>query len=530
MEKEKEEIRRILAQLPESVLSFCCDTLETILLPQLLEHYLKTAEEVRNDKRISKAGRREKLKKLLTAVDLYNKGFSISSGLAENPYTLHIPDYSDGIDKPNITTLYPFVTLDVDLNKDLDVSRLTYNQEKYRVPYVKLDNEGHCVLTSDDAVLCKMGRLSIKEIWHQEVKGKWRKEDGLDKLPIELQYEIQQDQLKDKLQSIRYTILKEGEHSLWDLYEWWLPSLNEQTMKGKDLLDHILFTYTIKRALNSDDKAINKLYTLYEDAAIGIAFKMVKARRVLPIDKEDIKNEARELLSLIISGYRPEILFNTYLNKGRDEFSLIPLWLEKYYVWYYSEYVPERIKTLPEPNNSYNPDDPFGLQAFILPVLLNPYTPLKDRTRWTPKGSKRKYKINNYMFRPTKGKHLTGWLFGSKTLPQKGQTLGYMSGKFPQLFNKFLNSKFDKKKLLIDIPIEGIEDKRQKDPEQSAINNDSLDNVKKELIKRHVYKRNADRSIEIVLKRISGKKISEIATEYGLAKRTVLYILKKAKK
>lgn len=68
--------------------------------------------------------------------------------------------------------------------------------------------------------------------------------------------------------------------SIRKYYEKWLPTLDEQKVKSNDLLDQILFCFTIKRALNGDNKAIDKLSSLYEGIAVSIAWKMANARKL----------------------------------------------------------------------------------------------------------------------------------------------------------------------------------------------------------------------------------------------------------
>ncbi|KAA0242006.1 MAG: hypothetical protein DYG83_14390 [Candidatus Brocadia sp. AMX2] len=94
-------------------------------------------------------------------------------------------------------------------------------------------------------------------------------------------------------------------YSVSDIYELWLPTLTQEKMKSSDLLDRIFVTYAIKRALNQDKEAINKLCSLFQDIAEKVAEKMAK-KRGLKRHIDDIKQEARILLWSMIKGFSPK--------------------------------------------------------------------------------------------------------------------------------------------------------------------------------------------------------------------------------
>lgn len=560
MKDEKDEIKeateQFLQSLPEPLLSHLFDTFQECLLGNLLEAYHRAVKEVKTDKRKTPEARREKLKKLLTPISLLNKAISISFArlkngkllIKENPYTYNLPDG---------TSLYPFVDLHIDLRNDIDVSRLNYDETSYHVPYIKRDAQGRCMVCGDG--ILHRG-WSTEEIWHKEVRCTWYKSDGIDKLPPEEQYEIQEETLEDKLKGLNYPLLKEGKHSLWDLYEWWLPNLKRETVTSKDLLDRILFIYTIKRALNGDERAIDKLYSLYEDAAIGTAVNMAKRRKLL-FYANDIKQEAKILLRLIISGFSPEILVKILLKEEAPHYLPIPKWIESFYIWYYSEYVPGRIQEFID-----NPwTHPFGLEAFYIPMLLNPHTPIKDRTQWKKPTGKLWRKFNSFSFSPKKKTNLTTWLFGSK------QNF-HMDGRFCQSINDYVLKRYDKirneikldyldEKESIEIPasvnlktgfvckeckknvlafkepktceehknpkIPGqIKEKKRR---QVQIGDFEMEKAKKEMIKSGIFRRNVEKSIDIVLQKIQGHSYSEIAKASGISRRQVINICNKVK-
>ncbi len=104
------------------------------------------------------------------------------------------------------------------------------------------------------------------------------------------------------------TTLDDGYTSLREYYKKWLPHLGEEKIVSNDLLDQILVCFTIKRALNQDEEAIDKLCSLYEDTAIGIAYKMTKARKLMG-QVDDIKQDAGILLRQVIAGLGHRKLF-----------------------------------------------------------------------------------------------------------------------------------------------------------------------------------------------------------------------------
>ena len=115
-------------------------------------------------------------------------------------------------------------------------------------------------------------------------------------------------------------------HDLWDLYEWWLPSLDSKRLKSIDLLDQILVVYTIKRALNGDSKAIDALFRAYERAAIGIACKMVK-KEARPIPRR-YKTRCMVFLETHYMWIHPGGIFNSLMET--EKILPFPKWIESF--------------------------------------------------------------------------------------------------------------------------------------------------------------------------------------------------------
>jgi hypothetical protein len=78
---------------------------------------------------------------------------------------------------------------------------------------------------------------------------------------------------------------------------------NPETMQtNADLLDNILFVYAIKRALNGDKKATEKLYSIYERMAESEAIKIAEQWKIKKSCYDDIKSDAKFILQHIYPG------------------------------------------------------------------------------------------------------------------------------------------------------------------------------------------------------------------------------------
>ncbi|MCK6469950.1 MAG: hypothetical protein L6Q53_17415, partial [Candidatus Brocadia sinica] len=88
-----------------------------------------------------------------------------------------------------------------------------------------------------------------------------------------------------------------------------------------------IYTNTIKRALNQDKKAIDKLCSLFQ--GIAEAVKMAK-KRGLKRYTDDIKQEARILLWSMIKGFSPKQILDGLTHNVN--FS-IPKSVETFYLY-----------------------------------------------------------------------------------------------------------------------------------------------------------------------------------------------------
>ncbi|MBC6934042.1 MAG: hypothetical protein DYG83_17550 [Candidatus Brocadia sp. AMX2] len=125
-----------------------------------------------------------------------------------------------------------------------------------------------------------------------------------------------------------------------------------------------IYTNTIKRALNQDKKAIDKLCSLFQ--GIAEAVKMAK-KRGLKRYTDDIKQEARILLWSMIKGFSPKQILDGLTHNVN--FS-IPKSVETFYLYWLSQEVPKRL-------NEYPLIDPFDVL-----VLLNPASPIASEIKW----------------------------------------------------------------------------------------------------------------------------------------------------
>jgi hypothetical protein len=329
------------------------------------------------------------------------------------------------------------------------------------------------------------------------------------------------------------TPLNAGRTSVEELYKKWLPELTQGKMKSKDLLDQILVCYTIKRALNGDQKAVDKLYSLYESAAIRRAEKMAKKRRInmraekLNISKtddisetDDISHEAKRVLYSLISGSKPEYIINSLLAED-SEHSKIPLSVEIFFFWYYSDYVPKEIDKIMK-------RQPGKLDGLDIDYFLNPVAIIDAYTFWQ-NSPKRARKFNSDSFRPNKETNLTTWLLGTET--------NYMQGKLCQLISDEIDSYWKMKEE------RGSQQLTKDDLLHEEVSNNSGKMLENSLGKQRpdMTDEEVKQAIELICKRGISKRDAEIfvknqvqkcskvelAQEYDLSRMTIHRICKK---
>ncbi|MDO8785196.1 MAG: hypothetical protein Q7J12_03175, partial [Syntrophales bacterium] len=240
---------------------FAIETLKPLIEPHrisLIDKYFAVVAEIEKDKkRLSPTERKNYLTRLLTPLINLNR----LHRLGGNPYLER-----DGT--------YPFIDEKIWIDKEINIKGLHYDKQKYSInfEYSKLlnyfDPDGENITIWDEYRKC----IDKKQEKDTEAKAR-----GIKFIPI--------------------TPIHYGKTLLKELYKKWLPTLTEDKIKSNDLLDQLLVCFTLKRALNGDEKAIDKLYSLYEDVAIRIAVNMGKKRK---IDIKAIRDEAKILLRFLL--------------------------------------------------------------------------------------------------------------------------------------------------------------------------------------------------------------------------------------
>jgi hypothetical protein len=280
--------------------------------------------------------------------------------------------------KPEKYSYYPFVSEFIWLEKEIDIENLNYNRDKYRIDV----DEGRPIRPGKRGIFIKEEfRKSLKQ---REESEKKTKELGMEIPPR--------------------GIGNQGYFSLNDLYKKWLPQLSFETIQNNDLLDQILLCYTIKRALNGDNEAIDKLFGLFEKRVITeksvkkiiglVAYQLYREfkrekyneykqyfdeeearkkaeeevkKHIISIPKsedkvysrkrknlvdseriissDDIKQTSLIFLRLIIGGFSPEYIISNLFSDEKD-FYISPAIVD-FFLNHFSDHVPKEInKTL----------------------------------------------------------------------------------------------------------------------------------------------------------------------------------------
>jgi hypothetical protein len=451
-------VRDFLVRLPEEKQDKILELLSSSLSGQLLNNYFRAVEDVKKNKKLSK---QEKLRGLLSPIIDLNK---LINPLAENPYRR---------DFPWGESLYPFVSETISLERDLDLKNLHPDPSKYRIEL----EEGRHLDPADTSIFLRSEferYLALRE----ECKAK-----GEEPPPVQLDA---------------------GYLSLRDIWKEWLPTLTQEIIRRNDLLVQVLVVYTIKRALNGDEKAVAKLYDLYEHTAQAIAVKTAMKLGVMR-EFEDIKQDAGFFLQFLLSGFRPEHIVRSLLEDSTERAMMsLPPWVADFYIRYFGEYVPERTKGLlkeaeekerliqfaeglstgklsvknlgkvdqetinwlKEKETISALRDRRDIISLELAVLFSPYTPIRSSTLWknSPKLVRR---FNNYSYRPSKmgpQRNLTTWLFGTRKDFQYGKLFQLLKDKYKPMIRQ---KKKDKFLDIEDIPSPQPSDEQmEKDPDE----------------------------------------------------------------
>jgi len=394
-ENELEKFRESFINLPLKEMELVINEIKDHYIRELVKKYLLTTQDVRDEKDKSPETRRKNLKKLLEPIIWLNK---LIHG-KDNPYRINFPAWEG---RPYNRSFYPFINEDIiDLDNEIDVSKLKKNPPKYHLYY-----NGNIINMLHDKISFPTRRESL----------------------------------------------------LAEYYDKWILKITPETMRGNvDLLDNVLFIHAIKRALNGDKKTTEKLYSIYERMAEAEAIKIAEKWKIKKCYYDDIKSDAKFILQHIISGLRPEPLIADLQKEERDKTLLTPEWVENFYIWYYSEYLPPLLHEGVDLFEK-NPDD-FLLQQTII-NFLSPYMTINTLTNWKSKDNTRIF--NSESFRPTKKSNLTVWIFGTKKDP--------MLGKFRQLMNGILKRYVSEENLIYGQEFDENEDYfKKKDSEERDI-------------------------------------------------------------
>ena len=456
----------------------------------LIYEYFSVVDEIEKDKKPSKKVRpkvrQDYLKRLLSPLIKLNRLHP--SG--ENPYRKF-----DGT--------YPFIEEKIWIDREIDFKKCHYDKKKYSINF-------------EDSKPLEWFDPDAKNItiWNEyQAYMTKKKEKDAKRKAMSLAERFRSTSAPAPLST-----LDEGKTSVYEHYKKWLPELTQKKIKSEDLLDQILVCYTIKRALNGDKKAIDKLYSLYKDAAIGIAVKMAKKRKLNISEINEIKQEARISLNLLISGLEPEYIIDSLLKED-SEHSKIPLWVEIFFFWYFSDHVPKEFDKMKQ--------KPSGWGEFEVDYLLNPIAIIDAYTFWQNSPILVR-KFNSSSFRPFKKTNLTTWLFGTKT--------NYKNGKFCQLISDVIDSYWEMKKkgsfqklCKDDLLYDELSNNRGKKLENSLekqrhdMTDEEIEQVIKDICKKGISKRDAEIFVKNKVQKCSKVKLAQ---EYDLSRMTIHRICK----
>lgn len=488
---------------------------------RLIQEYLQAVEAVKKNKKLKTE---EKLEKLLTPL------VELSKIVFPTNYASHLT----------------FINEDIDLKNELDLDNLKGNPKKYSIMKdtelreLGLLRAGSKNIDLSDQYLmylayCKQVKPISENEFCREIYPNAKRNDCCS--------------VDDTKNSIGELIEPSTGYSLKDIYEDWLLTLTPEIMKSNDLLDRILVTFTIKRALNRDEKAIDKLYSLFQNTAIAIAVGMAK-KRCLERHLPDIRQQAELLLRLHITGFPPLEILKGLKDGNERSFLRIPKHVKSFYVYWLLEYVPKGMKKLVKKINKGSANT---LNAsFECLFLINPASPIDAEFKWklTPKAIRM---FNSFSFRPSNKTNLYKWLFGTNEPPMKGITSGYMAGRFCQTINeelsRYYKTEMKPKKKEIANNQDYEESIRQQQKDFNSTNNcdastedEEVEDKKtdetmgalieetNEAIRIGLRRMNVcERDIEIVISKLKGDSYTDLGAKNQISRRQVINIFNKYK-
>lgn len=340
-------------------------------ITELIQNYLDAVEEAKRNKKLSP---KEKLKKLLSPL------ISLQEIYLPN-YLKHHKFIDDSY---------------IDFRKELDLENIERNSESYSIL-----GDGELELFG----LLHTGSCNIyisKQYW-----GELLKKNGT---------------VSDYPGS--------NNRSVQEIYKYWLPTLTIKEIKSSDLLAQILVCYTMKRALNGERDAINKLTeVLLESVDLteihSRCLKLLSSRlhrelrkrhskeeiynkipTTIDLDEEEIQENIVDLLPMLISGWQPLIIIEK-LQQKMDGKMLLPfsIWMTEFFLRY--------LTTFPISHIFFNPYAPITSEM----ECADPFMGTLKGFSYPPNTHKAALKFNNYCFIPGRGyklgpkSNLYTWLF-----------------------------------------------------------------------------------------------------------------------
>lgn len=478
-------VKRIREKFDRNRASILLDAIQPTLnqcREQLIEKYLSAARVVRNERKTLS------VKKLRERRELHLK--QLLTPFAD----LRL------LDSTTLFLDYPFIDEKIWIAKEIDVSRLRYDKKRYRIESTRRERitqrDGKRVISGFDEVIdpacdqilmVEEFKNGMEELRRQRAEGK---AGGRHEMPITLSG-------------------NKGQYTFKEVWDKWIESLTQEVMKSTDLLDQILVTYTIKRALNGDKRAVDRLTSVYAEATIGNALKVAKkgGLNIMKAQQRDsIKERAIWLLKFIISGFRPEGLIGELKgDKQKQQYTRVPKWVREFYICWLSEYVPERLEAIMRDQPS-NP-----LLALQIAPLLDICSPIAADTSFRPDGKIMTRRFNNDSFRPTRKGNFTTFLFGTQAKPIKG--------KFFQLLPNVLG--LDKRERH-EIPCDNMDDHEGPSRLEDEIKDRSDWGAVRAVLRDLGF---SDRDIDIFVRMASREETkTEIALDHGLSRRHIYRI------
>lgn len=391
MEYEKEDwsqLRDSILRLPKSLQRTAIDDVWSSMTTELIKNYLLAAIEVRNDKRRPPEVRRANLQKILTPILLIQKAYSLRllGKEKENPYRI--------TNRFNNQSYFPFIADDhINTKEEIDLSKLHYDRKRYFI-----DPRSFCEEFFDTI----HARITL----YDDQPEKWEEYyNGIDvttALRKKLGITPVHNDVPPSIPSI------EDQMTFRDCYHRKLPTITQDTIKSHDLLDQLIVTYTIKQALNGDGAARQKLVDLYIWKAIKETSIALKNRELkgFHVHGFNIRDASCEILHLLLGGLNnPESLINCLQSgrRKRNKRSLFPLWAEKFFIWYFAEYLPPYLE--------YAAQNPESVNPHSVVAMMSPYSLIHAGFRWNHPQYKHARRFLSCCYRPQKDLNLTTWLF-----------------------------------------------------------------------------------------------------------------------